>query len=377
MATSTTPPDRGATGYRSHPRGDELPRPSNPRAEPVAAGRSPSCIASGTAVSVAPNGPSTNSSASRSTPRRSSPACCLGDPRARTTSERSASTARRRARAPPAEQTCAPCAARHAQWALRRPSLPLRRTAPDGGKHVHGPPSRLHPSRGVRSLPGPTPCAVRGDRGVPAAGRPRRVGEYGTRGGRGIAPVPHAPQPVSHHLQRPRLRPARATGTGGRAREPGAAPTSSSSERRLTCAVEANRSCSRRSPSCADGRARGDRRRRARPTTPRGTRREPRRPDQTIFTGWRDQVADLVQAFNAFCMPSSPGESFGNSAVEAMALGVPTIIFADGGGLLEHVLDSETGFVVGDAHELAAVLRRLDRRPRAGRGDRAAGAGFR
>ena len=81
--------------------------------------------------------------------------------------------------------------------------------------------------------------------------------------------------------------------------------------------------------------------------------------DQTIFTGWRDQVADLVQAFNAFCMPSSPGESFGNSAVEAMALGVPTIIFADGGGLLEHVLDSETGFVVGDAHELAAVLRRL------------------
>jgi glycosyltransferase involved in cell wall biosynthesis len=80
---------------------------------------------------------------------------------------------------------------------------------------------------------------------------------------------------------------------------------------------------------------------------------------QTVFTGWEEHVADIVRALDAFCMPSSPGESFGNSAVEAMALGVPTTIFSDGGGLLEHVTDADTGFVVDGSAELAAVLRAL------------------
>ena len=81
--------------------------------------------------------------------------------------------------------------------------------------------------------------------------------------------------------------------------------------------------------------------------------------ERAVFTGWREEVADLVAALDAFCMPSSGSESFGNSAVEAMALGVPTIVFADGGGLLEHVVGGETGFVVGDLDGLTATIARL------------------
>ena len=42
-----------------------------------------------------------------------------------------------------------------------------------------------------------------------------------------------------------------------------------------------------------------------------------------------------------------------------MALGVPTIVFADGGGLVEHVEDDETGFIVANQRELEATLTRL------------------
>ena len=49
-----------------------------------------------------------------------------------------------------------------------------------------------------------------------------------------------------------------------------------------------------------------------------------------------EAIADYVQVMDAFCLPSTGLESFGNAAVEAMALGVPTVVFADGGGLVEH-----------------------------------------
>jgi glycosyltransferase involved in cell wall biosynthesis len=62
---------------------------------------------------------------------------------------------------------------------------------------------------------------------------------------------------------------------------------------------------------------------------------------------------------DVFCLPSTGLESFGNAAVEAMAAGLPTVVFADGGGLVEHVDDGETGFIVADQHELEATLGRL------------------
>ena len=55
------------------------------------------------------------------------------------------------------------------------------------------------------------------------------------------------------------------------------------------------------------------------------------------FVGRQERPWDYFQVMDAFSLPSMGLESFGNAAVEAMALGLPTIVFADGGGLLEHV----------------------------------------
>jgi len=62
---------------------------------------------------------------------------------------------------------------------------------------------------------------------------------------------------------------------------------------------------------------------------------------------------------DAFVLPTGPEESFGNALVEAMALGIPTAIFADGGGMLEHVSNGETGFVVDSPGALGATLDEL------------------
>lgn len=84
---------------------------------------------------------------------------------------------------------------------------------------------------------------------------------------------------------------------------------------------------------------------------------------RVLFVGQKDRAWDYVQAVDAFCLPSMGLESFGNAAVEAMALGVPTIVFADGGGMVEHLQDGETGFIVSDQVELEEALRRLRREP--------------
>ncbi|MDP9270169.1 MAG: glycosyltransferase family 4 protein [Chloroflexota bacterium] len=81
--------------------------------------------------------------------------------------------------------------------------------------------------------------------------------------------------------------------------------------------------------------------------------------DRAIFAGEQVQIGDYLQTMDAFCLPSMGLESFGNAAVEAAAVGVPTIVFADGGGTTEHIEPGETGFIVGDAQELAATMRRL------------------
>ena len=81
--------------------------------------------------------------------------------------------------------------------------------------------------------------------------------------------------------------------------------------------------------------------------------------ERTIFTSSRPHVADYLQVMDAFSLPSAGPESFGNAAVEAMALRVPTIVFSDGGGLVEHVTSGDTGFVVDDQAELEATIGRL------------------
>lgn len=79
----------------------------------------------------------------------------------------------------------------------------------------------------------------------------------------------------------------------------------------------------------------------------------------TIFTGMQTDIGDYLRLMDIFVLTSGPQESFGNSAVEAMAVGLPTLVFQDGGGLPEHIQHGQTGFVVGSVEDLASELGNL------------------
>jgi N-acetyl-alpha-D-glucosaminyl L-malate synthase BshA len=80
---------------------------------------------------------------------------------------------------------------------------------------------------------------------------------------------------------------------------------------------------------------------------------------QTRFLGKQSELASILSASDAFLIPSG-NESFGLSALEAMACGVP-VISSDVGGLPELNVDGETGYVVpvGDVDTLAERTMRL------------------
>jgi L-malate glycosyltransferase len=73
------------------------------------------------------------------------------------------------------------------------------------------------------------------------------------------------------------------------------------------------------------------------------------------FLGKLEQIAPLLAAADLFLLPSQ-SESFGLSALEALASGVP-VIGSDAGGLPEVVRDGETGVLsaVGDVPGMAAA----------------------
>jgi len=81
--------------------------------------------------------------------------------------------------------------------------------------------------------------------------------------------------------------------------------------------------------------------------------------DRIHFVGMQPQIGDWLSALDVFVLPTGPEESFGNAAVEAMAAGLPTIVFRDSPALTEHVIDRETGFVVGTPGELAERVQEL------------------
>lgn len=74
---------------------------------------------------------------------------------------------------------------------------------------------------------------------------------------------------------------------------------------------------------------------------------------QTRFLGKQSELASVLSASDVFLIPSG-NESFGLSALEAMACGIP-VISSDVGGLPELNVDGETGFVVpvGNVEKLA------------------------
>lgn len=73
------------------------------------------------------------------------------------------------------------------------------------------------------------------------------------------------------------------------------------------------------------------------------------------FLGKLDQIAPLLAAADLFVLPSQ-SESFGLSALEALASGVP-VVGSNAGGLPEVVRDGETGILceVGDVSGMAAA----------------------
>ncbi len=74
--------------------------------------------------------------------------------------------------------------------------------------------------------------------------------------------------------------------------------------------------------------------------------------DRLFFTGYRDDVPDLLGAMDLFLFPTH-AEAFGMVIVEAMAAGVP-VISADADGVLDIVVDEVTGLRV-DPRDVAAL----------------------
>jgi glycosyltransferase involved in cell wall biosynthesis len=82
--------------------------------------------------------------------------------------------------------------------------------------------------------------------------------------------------------------------------------------------------------------------------------------DSLSFTGFREDVADVVNALDVLVHSSVRPEPFGRVIIEAMLLGKP-VIAAAAGGVLELVDEGRTGFLVppGDVAALAERMRRL------------------
>jgi len=82
------------------------------------------------------------------------------------------------------------------------------------------------------------------------------------------------------------------------------------------------------------------------------------------FLGKLDQIAPLLAAADLFLLPSH-SESFGLSALEALASGVP-VVGSNAGGLPEVVRDGETGILcpVGDIPGMAAAALQILQNPK-------------
>lgn len=86
-------------------------------------------------------------------------------------------------------------------------------------------------------------------------------------------------------------------------------------------------------------------------------------PGRALFLGWRDDVADIVAAADAFCL-SSVWEGVPLAAQEAILLGTP-VVATDAGGMNELIADGESGRLVpvGDQRALATAIDETLRRP--------------
>jgi glycosyltransferase involved in cell wall biosynthesis len=81
------------------------------------------------------------------------------------------------------------------------------------------------------------------------------------------------------------------------------------------------------------------------------------------FAGWRDDIPEMLAAFDIFGL-SSLTEGLPKAALEAMASGIP-IVATDVGGMSQLVRHGETGLLVpaGDLDQLTEAIRSLIRNP--------------
>ncbi len=78
------------------------------------------------------------------------------------------------------------------------------------------------------------------------------------------------------------------------------------------------------------------------------------------FFGRREDICDILNSADLFCLPSIAGEGLPNAILEAMACGVP-VVATDVGGSLEVVTNGVNGFIVpfGDIAQLRASISKL------------------
>lgn len=81
--------------------------------------------------------------------------------------------------------------------------------------------------------------------------------------------------------------------------------------------------------------------------------------NKIIFTGTKEKIGNYLQAMDAFVLASDDSESFGNSVVEAMAMGIPSVIMEDAAGLKEHIDHLKTGYIAKDSADLSKILVRI------------------
>ena len=72
---------------------------------------------------------------------------------------------------------------------------------------------------------------------------------------------------------------------------------------------------------------------------------------QVHFTGWREDVPDILAVCDVFVLPSV-AEHFGRVIIEAMAMG-KAVVATDAGGVPEIVIPGETGLLVPSANTTA------------------------
>lgn len=78
--------------------------------------------------------------------------------------------------------------------------------------------------------------------------------------------------------------------------------------------------------------------------------------DYVQFLGYRADVYDILNALDLFILPTKE-EPFGLALIEAMALGVPSIVFNDGGGTVDILGNS--GVIVSSLEELCGAVEKL------------------